>query len=259
MARPMGALGVVPTALLRLLITALLKEVGDPRYDRPHDLAPDYDFIIVGGGSAGSVMAARLAEEAGWRVLLLEAGAKQPVESRVPALNFLLFQGDADWNYRSQPQQHALKAYKDNSIPYPRGRGAGGSSSINSMVYVRGNRRDYDQWEQLGNPGWGYNSVLKYFKKSEDFRGGVSQESDGYHGFGGPQTVENKKWNSTVAEAFVKAGQQLGYPEVDPNGPEQIGFSIIDITARNGRRWSTGDGYLRPAALKNTNLHVVLK
>nr|XP_053657091.1 glucose dehydrogenase [FAD, quinone]-like [Cherax quadricarinatus] len=114
MARPMGALGVVPTALLRLLITALLKEVGDPRYDRPHDLAPDYDFIIVGGGSAGSVMAARLAEEAGWRVLLLEAGAKQPVESRVPALNFLLFQGDADWNYRSQPQQHALKAYKDN-------------------------------------------------------------------------------------------------------------------------------------------------
>nr|XP_053656743.1 glucose dehydrogenase [FAD, quinone]-like [Cherax quadricarinatus] len=127
------------------------------------------------------------------------------------------------------------------------------------MVYVRGNRRDYDQWEQLGNPGWGYNSVLKYFKKSEDFRGGVSQESDGYHGFGGPQTVENKKWNSTVAEAFVKAGQQLGYPEVDPNGPEQIGFSIIDITARNGRRWSTGDGYLRPAALKNTNLHVVLK
>nr|XP_053655847.1 oxygen-dependent choline dehydrogenase-like [Cherax quadricarinatus] len=144
------------------------------------------------------------------------------------------------------------------SVPYPRGFGAGGSSSINSMIYIRGNRRDFDQWEEMGNPGWGYDDLLPFFKKSEDYRGGVSQEAEGYHGYGGPQTIENKRWNSSIAETFLKAGRELGYAESDPNGPEQIGFSIIDVTAKNGRRWSTADAFLKPAALNSPNLHVVL-
>nr|XP_045600509.1 glucose dehydrogenase [FAD, quinone]-like isoform X2 [Procambarus clarkii] len=253
-----GALRMIPAALLRLLVASLLREAGDQLHDQSHDLSPAYDFIIVGGGSAGSVMAARLAEVAEWKVLLLEAGGQQPPESLVPALNVALFQSDVDWNFRSTPQKYSLKAFKNNSIPYPRGRTAGGSSSINSMIHVRGNRRDFDNWEALGNPGWRYDSVLKYFKKSEDFKGVLNSETEKYHGRGGPLTVENKRWNTPVAWSFLKAGKQLGFDVIDPNGPEQIGFSIIDVTMRNGRRWSTNDGYLKPAARISPNLHVAL-
>ncbi|KAG7174879.1 glucose dehydrogenase [FAD, quinone]-like [Homarus americanus] len=251
------ALRVIPVALLRLLVATLVREANYD-HDYRYQVASQYDFIIVGGGTAGSVMAERLAEVEGWRVLLLEAGGEQPPESYVPAFNTFLFQSDADWNFYTTPQTHSLRFFKNNAIPYPRGRTIGGSSSINSMIYVRGNRRDFDNWEALGNPGWNYDSVLKYFKKSEDYRGVYTTKTAKYHGKGGPLTVENKRWSTPVAKAFVKAGQQLGYPVVDPNGPEQIGFSMIDVTLRNGRRWSAADAYLRPASQARPNLHVVL-
>ncbi|XP_071527340.1 glucose dehydrogenase [FAD, quinone]-like [Panulirus ornatus] len=250
------ALRIIPVALLRLLLVAVVREAGYHTYDHSHHLETHYDFIVVGGGSAGCVMAARLAEVKEWKVLLLEAGGSPPPESYIPALNILLFQSDVDWNYHITPQKYSLKAYKNNAVPYPRGFAAGGSSTINSMIYVRGNRRDFDNWEAMGNPGWGYDEVLKYFKKSEDYRGTYTNETARYHGSGGPQVVEPKRWSTPVAKGFLKAGQQLGYDVIDPNGPEQIGFSLIDLTVRNGLRWSTADGYLKPAAETRPNLHV---
>ncbi|MPC30472.1 Glucose dehydrogenase [FAD, quinone] [Portunus trituberculatus] len=212
----------------------------------------------VGGGTAGGAVAARLSEVEGWRVLLLEAGGPPPPESVVPGLNVVLMQSDADWSYFTVPQKHSLKGYVGKSCHFPLGRALGGSSTINWMMYVRGNRRDFDNWEAMGNPGWSYDKVLKYFKKSEDYRGVRRPDTAFYRGVGGPASVENKRWGTPLMHAILKAGRQLGYDVVDPNGPEQIGFSIPDMTTRNGRRGSSAESYVRPAAFRRSNLHVVM-
>ncbi|XP_071530904.1 glucose dehydrogenase [FAD, quinone]-like [Panulirus ornatus] len=252
----LGLTRVVPQFLVRVLMMSLLKGVGNHQYDDFAKLLPEYDFIVVGAGSAGSVVASRLAEVPGWRVLLLESGGPPPPEAQVPAYNLFLLQSDVEWNYRSTPQRHGLRNYKNNACPYPLGRAVGGSSAINWMMYVRGNRRDYDHWEALGNPGWGYGTVLKYFKKAEDYKGTRNNQTAEYHGRGGPVAVDDKRWGSPLLRAFLKAGQQLGYSVVDPNGPEQIGFSVADMTQRDGRRASVAEAYLLRAESLN-NLHVI--
>ncbi|XP_063886193.1 L-sorbose 1-dehydrogenase-like [Scylla paramamosain] len=246
----------VPVVLLRLLVVVLVRETAHPRYQSTEHLLPQYDFIIVGGGSAGCVMAARLSEISHWKILLIEAGGTPPPESYIPALNFLLFQGDADWKFHAAPQQGALLAY-ESMLPYPRGRGIGGSSTINSMIYVRGNRRDFDNWEAMGNQGWSFDHVHRYFLKLEGYRE-TSNHTGKYYGRDGPQALEGKRWSSPAAHAFLRAGEQLGYSIIDPNGPEQIGFSLIDLTGRDGMRWSAAEGYLRPALSNRPNLHVVM-
>ncbi|XP_050713623.1 glucose dehydrogenase [FAD, quinone]-like [Eriocheir sinensis] len=250
----------LPGLLVRLLVAVGLTGTYRHVYDASEKLFLQYDFIVVGSGSAGGVVAARLAEVADWRVLLLEAGGPPPPESVVPGLNVVLLQSDADWNYFTVRQKHSLKSYVGESCHFPVGKSLGGSSTINWMMYVRGNRRDFDNWEEMGNPGWGYDHVLKYFKKSEDYRGPVRRpETDFYRGFGGPASVENKRWGTPLMHAILKAGKQLGYDVVDPNGPEQIGFSIPDMTTRNGRRGSSAESYIRPAVLQgHNNLHVVM-
>ncbi|XP_069958460.1 glucose dehydrogenase [FAD, quinone] [Cherax quadricarinatus] len=154
------------------------------------------------------------------------------------------------------PQKHGLFSCNNNACPYPLGRVVGGSSTINWMMYVRGNRRDYDHWEALGNPGWNYNTVLPYFKKAETYRGTRNFQTAAYHGTAGPLSVDDKRWSSTVLDGFLKAGQELGYDVVDPNGPEQIGFAVADVTQLNGQRSSVAEAYLRPA-LSQGNLHVI--
>ncbi|KAK7080099.1 hypothetical protein SK128_020554 [Halocaridina rubra] len=180
-------------------------------------------------------------------------------ESIVPAFNLFLFQGDHDWKYRTLPKRNVFKAFQDNAIPYPRGLGAGGSSSVNSMIYLRGHKNDYDHWESLGNTGWAYEDVLKYFIKAENYLGSRYNKTASYHGFGGPLSVDDQRWKTPVADAFLQAGQQMGFPIIDPSGPESIGFAPIDLTSRNGRRASTADAYLNPAAEARKNLHVLLK
>ncbi|XP_045604676.2 glucose dehydrogenase [FAD, quinone] [Procambarus clarkii] len=251
------ALRSIPVTLLRLLLLVVLRESGDHNYDASFKLRNQYDFVIVGGGSAGSVLAARLTEIGEWRVLLLEAGGTPPAESHVPGFNQLLLQGDADWNYFTTPQSKSFNGFTDNRIPFPRGRVIGGSSVINSMFYVRGNRRDFDHWEAMGNPGWGYKDVFPYFKKSEDYRGKVNKKTAHLHGYGGPLTVENKKWSTPVLKGWLKAGRQLGYNLVDPSDPDQIGFSVVDFTSRNSLRWSTAEAFVKPSSSR-PNLHVVL-
>ncbi|CAL4093970.1 unnamed protein product, partial [Meganyctiphanes norvegica] len=255
-------LSVIPLALLRLLILSIVRETGQGGYDSSFRFQPDnprYDFIVVGSGSAGSVIAARLAE-VGWRVLLLEAGGPPTPENFIPALSpgpaYIMSTG-LDWGTYIVPQKHAMFGYQNNQTRLIRGFVAGGTSTINGMMYVRGNRRDYDHWAELGNPGWDYDTVLKYFKKSEDYRGKVTSSTRAYHGVGGPATVVNKQWSAPIAQGFLKAGQELGYNIIDANAASQIGFMSVDLTIRNGLRWGSADAFLRPAN-KRDNLHVIL-
>jgi choline dehydrogenase len=191
-----------------------------------------YDYIIVGAGSAGCVLAARLTETAGVRVLLLEAGrADNSWQIDMPsAVGSLLSSDRFNWNYISEPE---------------RGKVLGGSSSINGMVYIRGHAKDYDGWAEGGAPGWSYAEVLPYFKRAEQhYLGG-----DSYHGSDGPLCVYAPDYKqSPLAAAFVDAAVQAGYSlSSDVNGEQQEGFGRIDRTTRNGRRWSAARGYLRPA------------
>ncbi len=202
-----------------------------------------YDYIIVGAGSAGCVLAARLTETPGVRVLLLEAG--RPDKSwqidMPAAVGSLLSSDRFNWNYVSEPEPYL----DGRRLTHPRGKVLGGSSSINGMVYIRGHARDYDGWAQNGASGWSYADVLPYFKRAEQhFLGG-----DSYHGSDGPLSVFAPDFKqSPLAAAFVDAAVQAGYPLTrDVNGEQQEGFGRIDRTTRNGRRWSAARAYLRPA------------
>lgn len=247
----------VPIALLRFLLLATIRDAGDFRYDQSYKLESYYDFVVVGAGSAGAALASRLSEVEGWRVLLLEAGGEPPPESYIPALFPILQRGSADWNYFTTSQKHALRGFENQRLPLPRGKVVGGTSVINYMMYLRGNHRDFDNWANMGNPGWDFESVLPYFKKSEDYRGTRHVHTASYHGFGGPLTTDDKLWYSPILHSILAAGKHLGFDIIDANGPEHIGFSVPEMTIRDGWRWTTGEAYLRPISQRE-NLHVVL-
>jgi choline dehydrogenase len=207
-----------------------------PRQDR-------YDYIIVGAGSAGCVLAARLTETPGVRVLLLEAGRRDNSwQIDMPAAVGSLLSCDRfNWNYISEPEPFL----EGRRLTHPRGRVLGGSSSINGMVYIRGHALDYDGWARGGASGWSYADVLPYFKRAEQHLHG----SDAYHGSEGPLAVFAPDIErSPLAAAFVRAAAEAGYPLTpDVNGEQQEGFGRIDRTTKNGRRWSAARAYLRPA------------
>jgi choline dehydrogenase len=210
----------------------------------------DFDFIIVGAGSAGCVLANRLTADGRHNVLLLEAGA----EDRGIWLHIPLGYGrhftdpKVNWLYETEPEPecHGRK------IIAPRGKVLGGSSSINGLMYVRGQAEDYDRWRQLGNAGWSYADVLPYFRKAEHQQRGA----DEWHGEGGPLCVSDLG-NLPICDAFIEAAEQCGYNRnPDFNGAQQEGFGYYQFTTRNGRRCSTAVGYLKPAR-KRANLKVV--
>jgi choline dehydrogenase len=210
-----------------------------------------YDYVVVGAGSAGCVLAARLTEDPANRVLVLEAGPPDDIdEVRIPAAFYRLFKTDRDWAYRTEKedQLHGRRLY------WPRGRTLGGSSSINAMIYIRGSRLDYDTWrDEYGCTGWGYADLLPYFRRAEDQARGPSP----YHGVGGPLRVEDLRQVHELTTAFIAAATESGLPANDDfNGPEQIGAGQYQVTQRGGRRWSAADGYLRPA-MRRPNLTVL--
>jgi choline dehydrogenase len=209
-----------------------------------------YDYVVVGAGSAGCVLAARLSEDPDVSVALIEAGSPDTApEIRVPAAFPALFKTSWDWDYDSEaePELGGRRVY------LPRGRMLGGSSSMNAMVYARGNAADYDGWAAGGARGWSYRDVLPYFIRSEDNQRGA----DGYHGAGGPLHVSDSRANSRVADAFVEAAMQAGYAHnADFNGAAQPGVGRYQLTQYKGMRWSTADAFLRPA-LDRANLTVI--
>jgi choline dehydrogenase len=200
-----------------------------------------FDYVIVGAGAAGCVLAARLSEDPHTRVLLLEAGGPDRArELAIPAAFGRMLKSACDWAYETEPEP----GLDGRRLYWPRGKVLGGSSSLNAMVYIRGQREDYDGWEKLGNSGWSFTDVLPYFRRAEDQARGAST----YHGAGGPLGVSDLRTVNPLSRAFVAAGAELGYPaNPDFNGAEQGGFGFYQVTQRRGRRESAATAYLRPA------------
>ncbi|KAJ8708400.1 hypothetical protein PYW07_010525 [Mythimna separata] len=181
-----------------------------------------YDFIVVGAGSAGCVIANRLSEVKKWKVLLIEAGPEEPDITSVPAFAPVLGRSNIDWNYRTQPEEMTCRAQRGQTCAWLRGKTMGGSSAINYMIYMRGNRRDYDSWAELGNHGWSYREVLPYFKKAENNQD-VEAHDTHYHGQGGPINVERFKYLDVNSMMLVQAFKEKGLPITDLNGTCKMG------------------------------------
>jgi len=211
----------------------------------------EVDFIVVGGGSGGCAVASRLSENATTSVALLEAGAKNDNwVVTTPGAMILMISGKVNnWAFDTVPQPGL-----NGRIGYqPRGKGLGGSSAINAMVYIRGHKSDYDHWAALGNTGWSYADVLPIFKRSEN-----NTEFDGeYHGKGGPLNVTRLRSDNPVQEMFLQGARELQLPIRDDfNGPEQEGLGIYQVTQKNGERWSAARGYIHPFTATRSNLRV---
>lgn len=213
----------------------------------------EFDFVIVGAGSAGCVIAARLSENPSWRVALLEAGGRDwNPWIHIPVGYFKTMHNPrVDWCYRTEP----CPGLGGRRLDWPRGKVLGGSSSLNGLLYVRGQREDYDGWRQLGNVGWAWDDVLPYFKRSQDQERGA----DAFHGVGGPLSVSDMRLSRPICDAWVAAAQNAGYPfNPDYNGATQEGVGYFQLTARNGRRCSAAVAFLKPARGR-PNLHIVTR
>lgn len=212
-----------------------------------------FDYVIVGAGSAGCVLANRLSEDPNVTVAILEAGGKNDsLLVRMPAGvgNLIAAKGVSNWGFETTPQ-----AFLDGRRLYqPRGRGWGGSSAINGMIYIRGHARDYDQWRQMGLTGWGYADVLPYFKRSQHHEDG----GDAWNGEGGPLWVSRGPPGDPIYKAFIQGGKQAGYPVTrDFNGYQQEGVGPYHLTIRDGERWSAAAAYLNPVVAVRPNLKVI--
>jgi choline dehydrogenase len=209
-----------------------------------------FDYIIVGAGSAGCVLADRLTEDGGSTVLLLEyGGSDRSVFIQMPAaLSIPMNSKTYSWGYRSEPEPHL----GGRRIACPRGKVLGGSSSINGMVYVRGHPLDFQRWEEEGARGWGYQNVLPYFRRAESFQG----SADAYRGDAGPLATAHGYKRNPLYDAFIEAGREAGYAvSLDLNGERQEAFGALGMTVKDGVRWSTANAYLKPA-MKRPNLRV---
>ncbi|CAI6364246.1 unnamed protein product [Macrosiphum euphorbiae] len=212
-----------------------------------------YDFIVVGAGSAGTVVANRLSEIYDWKVLLIEAGQDEEQFMDIPAAAGKLQARSINWKYTTVPMNNSCLCFEDHRCKFPRGKVMGGSSVLNYMIYTRGNRLDYDNWAGMGNTGWSYDDVLKYFIRSENAN--VSDADQGYHGQDGLLSVTDVPYRTPVAKAFVEAGSQIGLPIIDVNGEKQIGINYLQVTMKDGRRCSTNTAFLLPTKMR-LNLHV---
>ncbi|HUW00477.1 MAG TPA: GMC family oxidoreductase, partial [Gallionella sp.] len=210
-----------------------------------------YDYIIIGGGTAGCVLANRLSADPDISVLMLEAGGKDNYLWIHIPVGYLYCIGNprTDWCFKTEPEP----GLNGRAIGYPRGRVLGGSSSINGMIYMRGQARDFAHWQALGNPGWGWDDVLPYYKRSEDYARGA----DEMHNSGGEWRVEQQRLSWEILDAFRDAAAEVGIPKViDFNRGSNEGCGYFEVNQKRGVRWNAAKGFLRPA-LQRPNLKVI--
>ncbi len=216
----------------------------------------NYDYIVIGAGSAGCVLANRLSENSNYQVLVLEAGGPDSnINIQIPGAYSKLHKTKDNWNYWTEPQAEIF----NRKLYLPRGKTLGGTSAINAMVYVRGNRADYDGWADLGNEGWSYEEVLPYFIRSENHVQAEKMDT-GYHGTGGELNVTfPTEFKTPFADAFVEACTKVGIPtNLDYNGAKQVGASITQCTIKDGKRCSAAAAFLKPI-LKRPNLTAITR
>lgn len=214
----------------------------------------EYDFVVVGAGASGAVVAKRLAEVPEWKILLLEAGHEESLITSLPSIAHYLQFTDYNWAYRTEEEPHACLGIVNKKCLWPAGKGLGGSTIINNNIYTRGNVRDFDRWAEAGNPGWSYKDVLAYFLKNEDITIPELKRSP-YHGIGGPLTISYSPFTSELVKTFLESASEVGLRVVDYNDPNShVGFSRIQGTINYGRRVTSAKAYLRSNL---TNLHIV--
>ncbi|XP_011698523.1 PREDICTED: glucose dehydrogenase [FAD, quinone]-like isoform X2 [Wasmannia auropunctata] len=206
-----------------------------------------FDFIIIGAGTAGSTTAARLSEISQNKILLIEAGSYENFFMDIPIFApILTLDNNINWNYKTKPSNKYCRGMNGNVCLWPRGKVVGGSSATNFMLAARGGAEDYDRWADMGNEGWAYKDVLKYFKKLETMNIPELKSDTTYHGTDGPVHITYPLYRTPLSEVILEAGKEIGYPIVDYNGKNMIGFSHVQATIMNGTRMSSNSAYLHP-------------